>query len=217
MLNRPSVVASLVLLACLAGYVVLFPPRKIQGTRLAACPMSLAGLPGTQLGLEQTVLDDLDPDDYLVRRYDRPDGLPVWLVIVYFQNARLGAHDPELCYRSQGFRVEDLPAGTIDTALGPISYMRFRAVRGERREQVLCFWYTAGGTALAEVKGWRDRMFFQGLRSNRSFGAFVRISSLEGEEDPNAAGTAIQKVLVDLAPRLPSFFPEGSSKREGSR
>jgi EpsI family protein len=216
MLRRLSVLASLVILTGLAGYVVFCPPTRIAGTRLATCPMSLAGLPGTQLGLEQAVLDDLDPDDYLVRRYDRADGLPVWLVIVYFQNARLGAHDPKLCYRSQGFRLEDLPSGTIESSAGPLLYMRFRAIRGARKERVLCFWYTAGGTAVAEVKGWRDKMFFQGLRNNRSFGAFVRISTLEGEDDPLQADEAMQRVLLDLAPRLPGFFPE-SSKQEGSR
>jgi EpsI family protein len=216
MLKRPTVLTSFCCLAALAAYVLLFPPRKIAGTQLASCPMTLAGLPGTQLGLEQTVLDNLDPDDYLVRRYDRPDGLPVWLVIVYFQNARLGAHDPELCYRSQGYRLQGLPPGNIDTAIGPVPYLHFRAEKGPRRERVLYFWYTAGGRALAELKGWRDRMFFQGLKNNRSFGAFVRISTLEGE-DPPGADRALVKVLEDLAPKLPGFFPEDEPKREGSR
>ena len=50
-------------------------------------------------------------------------------------------------------------------------------------------------------------MFFQGLRSNRSFGAFVRVSTLVGE-DPAAGARAMQEVLRDLATHLPGFFPE---------
>jgi EpsI family protein len=216
MLTRGSVAASLACLAALAGYVLLFPPTRIQGTQLDTCPMVLAGLPGTKLTMEQTVLDNLDPDDYLLRSYTRPDGSPVWVVIVYFQNARLGAHDPELCYRSSGFRVHPLPGGKVESAIGPVPYLSFLAEKGSRSELVDYFWYTSGGQFLSEVKAWRDRMFFHGLRSNRSFGAFVRVSTLTGTDLP-AAGEAVLRVTEDLAPRLPGFFPEGAKKQEGGR
>jgi EpsI family protein len=207
MLKKTPVLISIACVAALAGYMLLCPPTKIMGTRLDSCPMELAGLPGTSLGLDQTVLDDLDPDDYLIRRYDRPDGLPIWVVIIYFQNARLGAHDPELCYRSQGFAVRQVPRRTVSTTSGPVAYRSFLATKGPRDELVRVFWYTAGGRTLADVKGWRDSMFFQGLKSNRSFGAFVRLSTLEGD-DPAGAQEALDRVLQDLAPRLPGFFPE---------
>lgn len=213
MLKDPKVLAPLALVALLAAYVLAFPPATISGTELASCPFELAGMPGTDLGLDAAVLDDLDPDDYLVRQYNRPDGLPVWVVIVYFQNARLGAHDPQLCYRSQGFSVLTLPDESVSTPLGPVPLHRFRAVKGTRSELVHCFWYTAGGQVLSDVKGWRDRMFFQGLRRNRSFGAFVRISTIEGN-DPAAAAGAVRDVIGDLAPELPRFFPEGTGERE---
>jgi EpsI family protein len=205
MLRNAKVLTSLGLLVLLGVYALAFPPVKLVGTRLDTCPMELGGMPGTELTLEQTVLDDLDPDDYLVRQYDRADGVPVWLVIVYFQNARLGAHDPQICYRSQGFRVEDLPSGSVATAGGPLPYRSFVAMKGRRREVVRDLWFTAGG-ALADVKGWRDRMFFQGLRDNRSFGAFVRVSTLDSG-DMGTAERAITEVMRDLAPRLPGFFP----------
>jgi EpsI family protein len=205
MLRDARVLTTFGLVALLAGYVLVFPPWKAQGTRLDTCPMELGGMPGTKLTLEQTVLDDLDPDGYLVRRYERPDGIPIWLVIVYFQNARLGAHDPQVCYRSQGFQVQALPDGTVATAIGPVPYRGFLAVKGSRRELVRCLWYTGGGV-LADVKGWRDRMFFQGLRSNRSFGAFVRISTLE-TGDPGTAEQLVTKFTRDLAPHLPELFP----------
>lgn len=212
MLRKYQVLVSLGLLALLAGYVLAFPPWKLSGTRLATCPMEIAGMPGTPLGLDKAVLDDLDPDDYLLRRYDRPDGVPLWLVIVYFQNARLGAHDPQVCYRSQGFQVETLPDGTIASAIGPLPYRSFAASKGSRRELVRCLWYTAGG-ALPDVKGWRDRMFFQGLRDNRSFGAFIRISTLEAG-DPGQAERLMTEFTKDLAPHLPGFFSAGGELGE---
>jgi len=198
---------SLALVLLLAGYVLAFPPRSIEGTMLASCPTMLAGMPGKDLPLEQAVLDDLDPDDHLLRLHERPDGLPVWLVVTYFQNARLGAHDPYLCYRSQGFQIAPLPDGHLETALGPVHYKMFEASNGRRQELVLYFWYTSGGRVLAEVGEWRDQMFLQGLRSNRSFGAFVRISTIVGDDRAAAEG-AILSMVTDLAPRLPGLFPE---------
>lgn len=208
MLRKLPVAASFACLAGLALYMIAFPPGKIAGTQLDSCPMELGGYAGADLGLDQTVLDDLDPDDYLIRRYDRPDGTPVWVVIVYFQNARLGAHDPALCYRSQGYQIHNQNTGTAQTGLGPVPYNGFLASKGSRRELVRLFWYTSGGKTMSEVKGWRDSMFFQGLRKNRSFGAFVRISTLTGEDDLPVAQEAIDRVMADLAPRLPGFFPE---------
>ena len=207
MLRRPRILVPLAALALLAAYVVLLPPKRALGTYLSRCPMSLAGFPGRQLGLEKAVLDDLNPDDYLVRVFARPDSVPVWLVIVYFQNARLGAHDPQICYRSQGFRVQPLPAVSVETTVGNVPAEAFLAVKGSRKELVDYFWYTAGGQMLSEVKTWRDRMFLQGVKRNRSFGAFVRVSTLEGE-NPNVAPGVLRSVIQDLAPRLPTFFPE---------
>ena len=214
MLKNAKVLTSLGILVLLAGYVFAFRPVKLAGTRLDTCPMELAGMPGAKLTLAQAVLDDLDPDDYLIREYTRPDGAPAWLVIVYFQNARLGAHDPQICYRSQGYEVQELPAGSVATEIGPFPYRKFMAVKGSKRELVQCFWFTAGGP-LADVKGWRDRMFFQGLRNNRSFGAFVRISTMD-TGDMAAAERAITDITRALAPHLPGFFPTDGARQEAT-
>lgn len=205
MLSR--IVVTLVLLGGLAAYVLLIPPQTSGGASLDVLPLELSGLPGEDLDIEQVVLDDLNPDAILSRRYARPDGLPVWLVIIYFENARLGAHDPELCYRSQGFQVSEAPTDGIPTELGPIPVVSFDAVRGARREMVRYFWYTAGRQTMAEVKAFRDEMFFQGLKLNRSFGAFVRVSTLAGE-DPDLSEDVLREYIRDLAPYLPQMFPD---------
>lgn len=207
MLKTLPVAISLAALALLAVYVLAVPPRALGVHHLDLCPATLAGIPGGDLDLSQTVLDDLQPDGVLSRAYARPDGVPVWIIVVYFENARLGAHDPLLCYRSQGFELELLPDESVDSALGAIPTKAFRAVRANRVERVNYFWYTAGATALAEVRTFRDEMFFQGLRQNRSFGAFVRISTLEAGDGEDAARWN-HEFVRDLANWLPRFFPE---------
>jgi len=208
MLRAGPIGVSLLALAALAVYVFALPPDSLGVTHLDLCPTELAGLPGQDLDLSQTVLDDLQPDGILSRGYVRPDGVPIWLIIVYFENARLGAHDPLLCYRSQGFELELLPDEAIDTSLGRFPTKVFRAVRGNRVERVNYFWYTAGATALAEVRAFRDEMFLQGLKRNRSFGAFVRVSTLEIGGDNSTAERWNHSLTRDLAPWLPRFFPE---------
>lgn len=209
MLSRAMIATSLVVLGLLAGYVVLLPPSRASATRLELCPREILGLSGTDTPAEQRVLDDLAPDALLMRTYQAPDSPPVWLVIVYHENARLGAHDPRLCYRSQGFMLQELPAETLETGLGPVPVQRFLATRGTRIERVSYFWYTSGERAMAEVKAFRDDMFFQGLRSNRSFGAFVRVSTVVGA-DPGSAEALVDGFITMVAPVLPRIFPEKS-------
>jgi len=209
MLRRAPVVASTFLLGLLATYVLLSPPQQAGAAYLDLCPMEIAGLRGIDLETSQTVLDDLNPDGLLSRSYELPDGRPIWLTIVYFENARLGAHDPLLCYRSQGFDVEVLDLEQLPSAIGTIPLNTFSAKRGERNERVNYFWYTSGGQTLAEVKTFRDRMFLQGLRENRSFGAFVRISTIE-EENPAETQEVLHRFTEELAPLLPNFFPENA-------
>jgi EpsI family protein len=210
MLSRKHLVVSLGLLGLLALYVRLLPPHKVGAAYLDLCPRQIAGLPGRDLALDQTVLDDLNADATLSRLYKRANGLPLWLVIVYFENARLGLHDPYLCYRSQGFAVEDLPGRKIETDLGEVPVQTFRAARGDRHERVYYFWYSSGRTTLANVKTFRDRMFFDGLKRNRSFGAFIRVSTLE-DGDTDASDAALETFIQKLAPLLPKFFPEPES------
>lgn len=200
---------SMALLAALAAYVILLPPQRAGATHLEQVPSAVLGFPGSEISLDQTVLDDLDSDALISREYRRPDNLPVWLIVVYFENARLGAHDPLLCYRSQGFTIDMLPDQTVSSAIGPIPLRSFRAVRGERVERVSYFWYTNGARAIAEVKTFRDSMFFQGLLHNRSFGAFVRVSTIE--TDPEKAEDMIARFVQEMAPSLTRVFPEGTS------
>ena len=99
----------LVLLAAAAAYVVLHPPENLAVGRgiLRACPVDLEAWSGSELSFEDAVLEELRADDVLVRRYERGKRV-VWLTIVHHENRRYGAHDPQLCYESQGYVVQPL-------------------------------------------------------------------------------------------------------------
>lgn len=212
MLKRsPRVLVPPLLLILLALYRLIFPPAPGAESRLSELPMDLAGLPGETIDPDQAVLDELDSDDLLIRRYIRPNGIPVWVVLVYFVNTRLGGHDPQLCYRSQGYAVRELSPMELESALGTLTAERFDADRPGRRERVTTFWYTPGGRAVSDVRKYRFELFLQGLRENRLYGVFVRVSTLE-RGDPEAADRWNRRFVAELARALPQLIVDGGDR-----
>lgn len=195
------------LLSLVGAYRVLDPPGMGATSHLERLPTVLLGCPGEDVPVTDAVLDDLGSDDILVRRYRRPDGIPVWVVMVYFVNSRLGGHDPQICYVSQGYRVEDQTTLKAESASGSIEADRFLARRPGRNERVATFWYTPGRRVLSDVRRYRKELFVQGLRENRSYGVFVRVSTLEnGRVEESDAWN--QKFVTELARVLPNLIVE---------
>src|SRR5689334_14755391 len=100
-------IATVLLLGATAAYVFAHPPANLAAGHgvLRGCPQQFGDWNGTDLSFEDAVVDELKADDLLIRRYVRGDDR-VWLCIVYHQNRRYGAHDPELCYESQGYLID---------------------------------------------------------------------------------------------------------------
>ena len=201
------VLAPGLLLCLLGGYRIAFPPAKGAESRLEELPHVLLGLQGTAVPAEQAVIEDLDPSDILIREYRRPDGEPIWVVLIYFENSRLGGHDPKLCYRSQGFRTVDLPASRIAAESSKLEAESFLASRPERVERVMTFWYAPGGKVLGSVSQYREKLFLQGLRENRTYGVFVRISTIDGDR-PDVAEDWNARFAAEIARRLPGLIRE---------
>jgi EpsI family protein len=192
------------LLLLLGAYRVAFPPAEGAQSALGDLPLEILDLPGKDVPFEQAILDDLESDDMIIRRYERPDGIPVWVVAVYFVNARRGGHDPQLCYRSQGYRITTLPDLVLATGERALSAEQFLAQRTGRAERVALFWYSPGQGAVADVDRYRRELFFQGLRRNLSYGIFVRVSTLESNVEGEAEEWNRRFVarVADELPRL---------------
>ena len=196
------------LILCLLGvYRIGFPPAEGVESHLRDLPYKLLGLSGEDVPVDQMILDDLNPDELVIRRYRRPDGVPIWVVLIYFVNTRLGGHDPQLCYVSQGYRVEALPKIGMEIDQGKVTANAFLAKRRGRQERVAAFWHTPDGHSIAEIRQYRNRLFLQGVRENRLYGVFVRISTLETDQRGESAEWN-ERFVTEVARRLPDLLHE---------
>ncbi len=109
MTARARIVVVVLLLAGAAAYVHLNPPERItlEAGTLNAFPSALDGWRSVDLAFTEVVYEELEADDTLARRYTNEENESVWFVIVFHQNDRYGAHDPLVCYQSQGWTLID--------------------------------------------------------------------------------------------------------------
>lgn len=199
--------AATLLLALTAAAVVLTPPVDLSAGHglLRAVPLQFGPWTGTDSEFEQAVVDELQADDLLIRRY-RDGDRGVWLCLVYHQNRRYGSHDPLLCYTSQGYRVSGAGRAVVDdsTATGLTVNTCVAARGGERR--VVWYWWTTQGLSTADVWAFRRRMTLSGTLENRSWGAFVRVESVASDGDVAAAGGRVRDFSNRVARTLPGLF-----------
>lgn len=208
----------LVLLAGTALYVRLNPPRRLalMPETLSAFPMELDGWSGEELALPDVVVEELEADDTLARRYRSDDGEAVWFVIIFHQNERYGAHEPVVCYRAQGWDVTG--QGVVPVAGEDTSFeANWLLVEAEGQKRVAVYWwYTAGDLATADRDRFMARMATSGIRSNVTFGAFMRISAAVGSGGLESALRTATGFAGEALPHLPDLFSEEARAGAGT-
>jgi EpsI family protein len=202
--------ATVALLGATALVVLLNPPRNLALGRavLQALPATFGPWNGTELSFEDAVVEELKADDILIRRYDR-GGERVWLCVVYHENRRYGAHDPRLCYESQGWLLEPERRARVG---GDLDVNRFVATRGRER-RVVYYWWATRGLATADAGAFRRAQALGGAIENRSWGAFVRVEALVGAEDEAVADRAAGDFAARVATALPAVIATPTAAR----
>ncbi len=205
-------VTAFVLMAVTAAVVVLNPPENLALGRgvLKQVPASFGPWSGTELSFEDAVVEELQADDILIRRYEN-GSQPVWLCIVYHQNRRYGAHDPLLCYESQGFVIErEGRARIADGSPGGLEVNTFQTER-QKQKRVVWYWWTTNGLSTSDVGAFRRRMAFTGALDNRSWGAFVRVESVAPDGDLAAARARVEDFATRVAREMPGVFARAAA------
>ena len=200
------------LLAASAGYVAFHPPRNLAlgQALLQQCPTRFGEWNGEDLSFEDAVVEELQADDLLVRRYRRGEDV-MWLCIIYHQNARYGAHDPQVCYDSQGYTVTAGPRARVGDDSLSVEVNTFLAERPHDRRLVYYWWYT-DGLATHDREAFQRSMALRGALENRSWGAFVRVEALSGQGDDGRAARNCAEFSAEVLRALPGLFVRGSTE-----
>ena len=200
-------VATCLLMLGSAVMVWLQPPIDLEAGRglLRQVPQQFGAWKGIELSFDETVVDDLRADDILIRRYESGEQV-AWLCVVYHQNRRYGAHDPLVCYESQGFVLREEGHRAVRRAgAPPILANAFLADR-RGRQRLVWYWWTTDGLTTSDASRFRGRMALLGALENRSWGAFVRVEMIVGPEGREAAERALEDFAAQVASEMPAIF-----------
>jgi EpsI family protein len=150
-------------------------PREFAGWRELATPATVVNAQTQEM--LQSIYNEI-----LARVYAAADGYQVMLSIAYGGDQRgvLRAHNPEVCYPAQGFKLLDSADTVLATEHGPIAARTLRTVLGSRNEPVM-YWFAYAGRTSASA--WERRL--QSLRLTLTGqvpdGLLFRVSSIDAD------------------------------------
>lgn len=208
----------LAMLAATGAYVWIHPPVNLAVGRgaLRSVPAVFGDWSGVELSFEDAVIEELQSDDLLVRRYER-GGEVVWLCIVFHQNRRYGAHDPRVCYESQGYVVERpsraLVAGGSPQGLWVNSFV----ADAPRRRRLVRYWWTTAGLTTMDVTSFRRQLALRGALENSSWGALVRVETPIQDGDEAAATRRLDDFSARIAAVLPATLAAAAASATAAR
>lgn len=146
--------------------------------------------------------------DTLARTYVDREGRRIMLSVAYGrrQNDTMRVHQPEGCYRGQGFGVRSFGQEAVDYAGTPHAVTRLEASIGPRREPVT-YWMVIGGRhATTQWQAKLAQLRF-GLRGYVPDGLIFRVSSIS--EDPRAGFELQDRFVRELLAAVPEAHRQG--------
>jgi EpsI family protein len=178
---------------------------------LSQVPRTIAGWSGSDVEIDRESLDVLGAGDFLSRIYTH-DGQsqPIGLFVGYFptQRTSIAIHSPKNCLPGAGWAFESSRYVNLNDANGrPHRVGEYVITDGEDRQFVI-YWYQAHGRSIANEYIARIHMVIDAMRTKRTDGALVRVSTPIGptERTPQARARA-EAFTAQLVPMLPLFIP----------
>ncbi len=183
-------------------------PTGAPEKRLAGFPMAFDGWTGKEEPFQASVMEAVDADDSLHRRYEAAQG-GLWLYVGYYGTQKGGrtGHLPQHCYPAAGYKVLDLGKETLVQANGqPVAVNRLLTERNGQKTMVL-YWIQSGDQkVLADGFAMNFSRLTRRLTQGRDDGAFVRISSVVSKSEADTLA-AEKKFSVDVLDRIAAYWP----------
>jgi EpsI family protein len=176
---------------------------------LSELPMEIAGWTGTNLELEQKVVEAVAVNDYVARLYERQGAQPLVLYVGYYRSQRTGQtiHSPKNCLPGAGWEPVESSRVSLHPAGMPAAKVNLYVIEKGLDRQLVLYWYQSHGKIIASEYVGKLNMVVDAIRLNRTDSALVRLSIPIGK-DPQAARTAAVRFAEQLLPELNRAIPQ---------
>ena len=178
-INHKLIVTAVIL--CLVGIPVFYVDTASEPVKKSPIRNFFLSIPGygppAYIKLQQSAYDMLELDDYLFANYRGPAG-DVNLYIGYYYSAdkAYAAHDPLVCYPSQGWQINNAPTvHTLEVGSQKISYEEV-VTSWENRKELVLYWYQTGLFTNNQVYRNKISMGYNKLRYDDEQHGFIRIA-----------------------------------------
>ncbi|WP_299655469.1 VPLPA-CTERM-specific exosortase XrtD [uncultured Jannaschia sp.] len=214
-----ALITSAVLLLGAAAAFTALPERNtgpVPRDSFALFPRTLGEWEqvGPRQFLDKQVEGVLGADDYHQVTLARPGAAEtVGLFMAWYDDqSKGGVHSPEVCLPGSGWEIAWLERTDVADEMGsnrPFELNRAIIQMGETRMMVY-YWFQQKERRIAWDFEAKFQLMLDGIRTGRTDGALVRLTTLIAPtEDDAAAEARLQSVLDELVAPLPRFIPEG--------
>ncbi len=150
---------------------------------------SLGNWKGADLKLDADVVEMLNPDQILFRRYQNPSGNSVDLYGVFYgsQGADRTMHSPLNCYSGSGWEIvgkDKVQLNGPDGADNGFEVRKLLLRKGLAR-RVLYYWYYAGGKVASNQYVNKLLTLYGALAHGRTDGGLVTVSTIQDDSGVN--------------------------------
>jgi len=207
------VAVAAILSLTLSRPLILLPERA----SLATFPMRVGEFDGRESTIDQVYLDQLRVTDYLMGKYLRPtDPAPVEMWVAYYDSQAKGAsvHSPQACLPGGGWQINNFSQLDVPNILpdgGALRVNRVEIALGDQR-QLVYYWFAQRGRIVTNEYLVKWYIFWDGVTTNRTDGALVRLATYVGDPSAMPEGDArLESFMRAADPKLAFHLPGASA------
>jgi EpsI family protein len=177
-------------------------------------PYEIGYYRGTDIEMNNEVVNELNTDVYIFRRYVEEQGGEITLYIGYYGTRKGGrtGHNPNACYPGSGWSILRQSKKDVSVSVdGETRSIRVNSMevasRGDLNRLVYHWYQSQGGVVLSSGIDQNMHRFKTRLYHNRNDGAFIRISS-PITESFNYTEKRIQEFMKQIFPLIIDQWPK---------
>ena len=180
MMKRLRYLLVIIVLLSLGIFSVFYAPKNMLNTNnIENLEMKIDGWHFVRdIKLDAGTYAALQPKSLILRDYRNDKGHWLNLLVVYHQNDRWGAHNPNVCFTSQGWKIKkgEEKVNTITVNNREFRINKFLAERGSVTKLVYYYWFSSNKKFTASRNRQMLDMVLNGIVHGFTESGFVEIS-----------------------------------------